>query len=162
MFQIKAGYDEQVDIKVAMDVARKFFSDPRSFTELMPGVEGIAAEPGGVTRWIIRADVPLIGSIRQSFAVRQTEDSAEHIEWSPIPGEKNNLMRYSASFEDLGKRTLVRISQRVEIRREHARSLHLLAGLIGESRLSAEMQKGVNEMMRTFLARARVKLESGL
>jgi len=35
----------------------------------------------------------------------------------------------------------------------------MLAGLIGEERISHEMQKRVHEMMRTFLKRARTKLE---
>jgi hypothetical protein len=35
----------------------------------------------------------------------------------------------------------------------------MLAGLVGENRLSAEMQKGVSDMMRTFLQRARTQLE---
>jgi hypothetical protein len=38
--------------------------------------------------------------------------------------------------------------------------LHLLAGLIGEHRISAEMQKRVTEMVKTFLQRARMRLES--
>jgi hypothetical protein len=38
--------------------------------------------------------------------------------------------------------------------------LHRLAILVGEGRISAEMQKRVREMIVTFLERARVKLEA--
>jgi hypothetical protein len=38
--------------------------------------------------------------------------------------------------------------------------LHRLAILVGEGRISAEMQKRVREMIKTFLERARVKLEA--
>jgi hypothetical protein len=38
--------------------------------------------------------------------------------------------------------------------------LHRLAILVGEGRISAEMQKRVREMIKTFLERARVKLET--
>jgi len=54
---------------------------------------------------------------------------------------------------------LVKIVQRVELRRQHARELHLMAGLVGAARLSTELQRGVTNMMRTFLQRARAKLE---
>ena len=37
--------------------------------------------------------------------------------------------------------------------------LHRFAILVGEGRISAEMQKRVREMIITFLERARVKLE---
>jgi hypothetical protein len=37
--------------------------------------------------------------------------------------------------------------------------LHRLAILVGEGAISAEMQKRVKEMIKTFLERARVKLE---
>lgn len=159
MFHIRAGYDEQLEIKTTMEGARAFFGDLRNFAELMPGVESIKAEAGGVVRWLIRAEVPVVGALKQAFAVAQTEDRPERIEWSPAPHERGNFLRYVAQFEQRGARVLVKIAQRVELRRQHARELHLLAGLVGESRLSAEMQKGVTEMMRTFLQRARVKLE---
>ena len=160
MFQVRAAFDEQLEIKSSVERARAFFSDLRNFVELMPGVERITAEAGGVMRWLIRADVPVLGAIRQAFTVAQTEDRLERIEWSPAAHEKKNLLRYAATFEPrAAESTLVRIMQRVELRRQHARELHLLAGLVGESRLSTEMQKGVTEMMRTFLGRARARLE---
>jgi len=46
------------------------------------------------------------------------------------------------------------------LRRPHAKDLHMLAGLVGEGAISAEMQKRVAEMIKTFLERARVKLEN--
>ena len=54
---------------------------------------------------------------------------------------------------------LIKIVQHVELRRKHAKDLHRFAILVGEGRISAEMQKRVREMIVTFLERARVKLE---
>ena len=159
MFLVRAAFEEQIDVKTSAERARAFFSDLRNFVELMPGVEKITAEAGGVVRWLIRADVPVIGSMRQFFAVAQSVNTPQRIEWAPAEDERKNLLRYTAWFEDLGDRTRVRIEQRVELRRKSPRELHLLAGLAGESRLSAEMQRGVTEMMRTFLQRARARLE---
>ncbi len=160
MFQVKAGFDEKLEVKTTMERARAFFGDLRNFAELMPGVEQIKQEAGGAARWLIRADVPVIGSIRQAFSVAQVDDRPERIEWSPAPQERGNFLRYYAAFEQQGARVLVRVVQRVELRRGRAAELHMLAGLVGESRLSAELQKGVTEMMRTFLQRARARLES--
>ncbi|MFN2452586.1 MAG: SRPBCC family protein [Pyrinomonadaceae bacterium] len=160
MFRIKADYKEQVEIKTTIERARAFFGEMRNFAELMPGIESITTEANGVMRWTIRADVPMLGAMRAAFAVQQTDDRPEKIEWSPAATEKSNFMRYAAVFEERGTRTLVRIAQHVEMRRQHARELHLLAGLAGEHRISLEMQKRVTEMIRTFLQRARTKLES--
>jgi carbon monoxide dehydrogenase subunit G len=160
MFQVKAGFDEQLEMKTTLERAHEFFADLRNFAELMPGVEEIKQEAGGVARWLIRAEVPVIGAVRHAFAVEQTEDRPERIEWSPAVQERNNFLRYAAAFEQRGARVLVKIVQRVELRRQHARELHTLAGLVGERRLSAELQKGVAEMMRTFLQRARARLET--
>jgi carbon monoxide dehydrogenase subunit G len=159
VFQIKAGYDEQLEIRTTLDEARSFFGDLRNFVELMPGVESIKTEAGGVVRWLIRAEVPIIGAIRQAFAVEQTDDRPERIEWSPALQERGNFLRYVAQFEARGARVLVKIVQRVELRRQHARELHIMAGLVGAARLSTELQRGVTDMMRTFLQRARAKLE---
>jgi carbon monoxide dehydrogenase subunit G len=161
MFIVKAAFSEQVEWRTSLGRAREFLSDLRNFVELMPGVERITAEAGGVARWVIRAEAPVVGSIRQAFAVSQTANEPGRIEWSPVAGEQKNFLRYSAALESLGELTRVRIDERVELRRSSARELHVLAGLAGEGRLSASLQKGVAEMMRTFLQRARARLEKG-
>ncbi|MGH9902685.1 MAG: hypothetical protein ACRD68_12830 [Pyrinomonadaceae bacterium] len=159
MFQIRAAFDEQMEFRAGLERAREFFGDLRNFVEMMPGVEKITSEAGGVMRWLIKADVPVVGAMRQAFAVEQTADGPHRIEWSPASQERKNFLRYTAVFEERGDSTLVRIEQRVEIRRQHARELHMLAGLVGAARLSTEMQKAVTAMMRSFLQRARAKLE---
>ena len=159
MFQVKAGFDEQFEVGATLERARAFFADLRNFAELMPGVENIRQEANGAARWLIRADVPVLGAVRHAFPVRLTEDTPRRIEWSPAAGERDNFLRYAAAFEERGARVLVRIVQRVELRRAAARDLHVLAGLVGERRLSAELQRGVTEMMRTFVERARARLE---
>lgn len=159
MFQIKAAFREQLDVRTTVERARAFFGDPRNFAELMPNVERITSEAGGIVRWLIRAEVPVIGSIRQAFAVAQSASSPARIEWSPAGGEQKNFLRYAATFEEHGGAVRIRIEQLVELRRQTARELHALASLVGEGRLSAAMQKGVNDMMRTFLERARARLE---
>ena len=78
---------------------------------------------------------------------------------APVTGERQNFLRYTARFEDCGETTRIRIEQRVELRREHARQLHTLAGLAGQSRLSDALQRGVADMMRTVLQRARARIE---
>jgi hypothetical protein len=70
-----------------------------------------------------------------------------------------NYLRYAAAFEERGHKVLIRIVQHVELRRQHAKDLHRFAVLVGETAISAEMQKRVREMIKTFLERARVKLE---
>lgn len=159
MFRIKASYKDQLELKTSIEKAREFFGELRNFADLMPGIEGIRKEAGGIMRWIVRAEVPVIGSVHASFAVEKTADGPDRLEYSPVPGEKKNYLRYAAAFEVRGHKVLIRIAQHVELRRPHAKDLHLLAGLVGEGAISAEMQKRVAEMIRTFLDRARAKLE---
>jgi hypothetical protein len=160
MFRIKASYTHQLELRTTIERAREFFSEFRNFVDLMPGIEGIRKEAGGIMRWMVRAEVPVIGPVHASFAVEKTEDRPERLEWSPARSEAKNYLRYAAAFEERGHKVLVRIAQHVELRRPHARDLHRLATLLGEGPISAEMQKRVSEMIKTFLERARVKLEA--
>jgi hypothetical protein len=160
VFRIKAEYSEQVEVKTTLDRAREFFGEMRNFVDLMPGIEAITNEANGIKRWLVRAEVPVLGPMRAGFAVELTEDLPHRIEWSPAHSESKNYLRYAAIFEECGGAVLVRIVQRVEMRRKHAKELHLMAGLIGENRISAEMEKRVGEMIRTFIQRARTKLEA--
>lgn len=159
MFRIRAEYSEQFELRTSLERARAFFGELRNVVDLMPGIENIRSEAGGIKRWMVRADVPVLGAMRAAFAVELTDDSPTRLEYSPAAGETSNFLRYVAAFEERGAKTLVKIAQRVEMRRPNARDLHMLAGLVGEGRLSAEMQKRVAEMIRTFLQRARAKLE---
>jgi len=159
MFRIKASYTGQLELKTSLERAREFFGEMRNFADLMPGIEGIRKEAGGIMRWAVRADVPVIGAVHASFAVTKTEDGPERLEWSPAGSEMKNYLRYAAAFEERGQKVLIKIAQHVELRRPHAKDLHRLAALVGEGAISSEMQKRVGEMIRTFLERARVQLE---
>jgi len=161
VFKIKADYTEQLEVKTTVERAREFFTEWSNFVELMPGIESIRREASGLLRWTVKADVPMLGPLRVAFAVEQTDNLPDRVEWSPAPIEKKNYLRYAANFIERGaSSTLVRITQHVELRRQNARELHMLAGLVGENRISAEMQKAVTAMIKTFLERARARLES--
>jgi hypothetical protein len=126
----------------------------------MPNVESIHTDGKGVTRWTIRDDIPIIGTMKQTFPVELTENNSERIEWTPVPEEKQNFLRYGADFFEKGENsTLVQISQTVEIRRNSARELHPLAGLAGERAVSAGMQRRVTEMIKTFMKKSKERLE---
>jgi carbon monoxide dehydrogenase subunit G len=159
MFLLRAAFSEQVEWRTSAERAREFFNDFKNYVELMPGVERITADAQGIARWLIRAEVPVVGAIRQAFNVFQSANDPWRIEWSPAAGESKNFLRYSATFEDRGATTLIRIRQHVELRRQSARELHALAPLAGEGRLNAALQKGVAEMLQSFLKRARARLE---
>lgn len=159
MFRIKASYSDQMELRTTMARAREFFGELRNFVDLMPGIEGIRKEANGIMRWMVRAEVPIIGPVHASFAVEKTEDEPDRLEWSPARSEMKNYLRYAAAFEERGQKVLIRIAQHVELRRPNAKDLHRLAVFLGEGAISAEMQKRVSEMIRTFLERARTKLE---
>lgn len=161
MFTIRANYSDTVEVRTSLEAVREFFCDIRNFIELMPGIESIHTDAKGVTYWKIRADVPLVGSFKEKFAVQLTENEEERVEWSPVPGETKNLLRYAADFLEKGKDlTLVHFSQIIELRRNSARELHLLAGVAGESIINREMTKRVAEMIKIFVQKAKEKLEN--
>jgi len=131
MFRIKASYADQLELRTTLEKAREFFGELRNFADLMPGIEGIRKEAGGIMRWMVRADVPVIGAVHAAFTVEKTEDSPERLEWSPARSEMKNYLRYAAAFEERGQKVLIRIVQHVELRRKHAMELHRLAILVG-------------------------------
>ncbi|MBC7797195.1 MAG: hypothetical protein H7Z37_10015 [Pyrinomonadaceae bacterium] len=160
MFQVKAGYGEQITIKTTTAKVREFFADVRNFMSMMPNIESILTDSQGVTRWKIRADIPIIGSMDEVFNVVLSENTPNLIEWTPAKVESKNFLRYSADFvEKSATETLVQISQAVELRREKASDLHFLAGLAGEKMISQQMQSRVEKMIKDFLENARKTLE---
>jgi carbon monoxide dehydrogenase subunit G len=161
MFTIRANYSDTVEVKTSLDAAREFFADIKNFVDFMPGVESIHLDANGIAHWTVRAEIPLVGSMMQKFAVVKTEDEKEIIEWSPVAGEAKNILRFAAEFLEKGKNlTLVQFTQFVELRRNSARELHFLAGLAGEAIISSEMKKSIAEMIRTFVRKAKEKLEN--
>jgi carbon monoxide dehydrogenase subunit G len=160
MFKARAEFREDLEVGASVRVVREFFGDLGNFVRLMPGVESISEDVGGVMCWTVCVNVGLVGKMRGSFRIVRTDDRPQRIEWGPAIDEKKNLLRYAASFEELTpSRTMVRVAQRVELRRPIATELHLIAGLIGERRISAGMQERVTQMMKTFLKHARAHLE---
>jgi len=126
----------------------------------MPGIASIHTDAKGVAHWKIQAEIPLVGQMMQKFAVELTENSDERVEWFPIREETQNFLRYSADFLSKARDvTVIQFSQMVELRRKSARELHLLAGLAGESLISSELSKKVQEMISIFIQRAKERLE---
>ncbi len=160
MFTIKAGFTEQIEFQTTIDRVREFFADLSNIAELMPGVASIHVDNSGIAHWRIEADIPVVGPMKQNFAVTLAERSEERIEWFPLGAETQNFLRFSADFLEKAKGvTEVRFSQMVELRRRSARELHMFAGLAGESLISAEMTRKVSEMIKTFINRAKERLE---
>lgn len=160
MFTVKAAFSDDFELGTSVEKAKEFFSDMTNFAKLMPGVSEINVDRDGVAHWRIETDVPMVGKIKQRFAVEQTEDSEDRIEWFPIKSETENLLRFSADFLQKAKDvTLVHFTQMVEIRRRSARDLHMLAGLVGETIISNEMTKKVSEMITIFIQRTKERFE---
>src|SRR5882672_10068770 len=114
MFRVKSSFKAKLEIKAPLNQVHKFFADLSNFTDLLGGVESIRREPGGVMRWTIATDTP-VGRVRLSLPVRETSPHANVIEWSPVPGESQNLLRYYLKFDEQQGSTLVRVSQQVEL-----------------------------------------------
>ena len=156
MFRVRADFREDLEVGSNVERVRALFADPQSFARLMPGVESVEQGGAGSAVWTVRADIPLISAARGRFGLERRDESPARVEWGPAATEEKNLLRYAIGFEELDPtRTLVRCALRVELRRAHARELHLAAALIGERRISAGVEERLTEMMRTFLARAR-------
>lgn len=160
MFTIHTDYSDQFEVETSIERVREFFFDIRNFIELMPNVESITQNDDETMRWTIRADIPIVGSMRQTFNVELADRSDERVEWIPRRGETQNFLRYAADFvEKNAAVTLVRFSQKVELRRRKAKEFHLLAGLAGEANISKGMQWEVAGMMKNFVEKAKQKLE---
>jgi len=161
MFTIRAGFTDKIEIKQNVEKVREFFLDIKNFADLMPGIASIHTDAKGVAHWKIQAEIPHVGAISQRFDVVLTENSEERVEWYPLREETQNFLRYSADFLSKARDvTVIQFSQMVELRRKSARELHMLAGLAGESLISSELSKKVQEMIKVFIQRAKEKLES--
>lgn len=160
MFTIKTSYNDSFEINAPIAKVREFFTDVRNFVEYMPNVESINTDGDGAARWTIRAEIPVIGAMTESFNVERAENTDTRIEWIPRTGETENFLRYAADFvEKEAAKTLVQFSQMVELRRNKGKDFHFLAGLAGEKNVSKGMQAEVAGMLDKFFARTKEKLE---
>ena len=159
MFILKANFADSFEITTSADKAQKFFADGNNYVQFMPNLDSIQTDNRGITRWMIAAEIPFVGKMRQSFAV-DFMAYGDLIEWLPSPTETHNYLRCVAEIiEKSDNKVLVRYSQFVEIRRNHARELHPLANLAGEKTISQGLQTEVDRMLRVFISKSKEKLE---
>src|ERR1044072_6440149 len=52
VFRIKASYSDQMELRTSLERARVFPGELRNVADLMPGIEGIRNEAGGLMSWI--------------------------------------------------------------------------------------------------------------
>lgn len=160
MFRVKAHFVDSFVVRCDRQEAFNYFSDLRNFVDLMPGIESIHTDLKGVAHWTIRADIPVVGSLRERFQVEPESIDGESMEWGPRKGETRNFLRFSARFATIESDvTTVEFSHGVELRRQNPRDLHPLAGMVGESLISREMTRRVEAMIREFIEKAKIRLE---
>src|SRR5437667_11706298 len=99
MFRIKASYTDQLELKTTLERAREFFGEFRNFVDLMPNIESIRKEAGGIMRWIVTAEVPIICCVDASFAVEKNEDRPERREGAPARSEMKTELRHRACLQ---------------------------------------------------------------
>ena len=160
MFRVRSSFKGEIEIKAPLRSVKSFFATLTNFTDMLGGVESIRREAGGVERWTISTDTP-VGHVRFTFPVHETSPHANTIEWSPAPGETQNLLRYSIKLNEQNGATSVDVSHRVELRRKRAWDLHPGVGLMGEARLSNALQRRINAAIEEFLDRVKERLEAG-
>lgn len=159
MFIIKANFADSFKINTSAEKAQIFFSNGNNYVELMPNLDGIHTDGRGLTKWMISAEIPFVGKMKQSFAV-DFMSTGDLIEWLPSPLETQNYLRCAAEIiEKAQNEVLVRYSQFVELRRNHAKDFHPLAGLAGEKKISQGMETEVDRMLRVFINKSKEKLE---
>lgn len=160
MFTIKAHFSDTVSINAGRETVLAFFQDLANYDQMMPGIDSITVNVDGSSKWVVAAEIPVVGAMRQEFFVRQEESSNERIEFGPAETTNGNLLRFFAEFGGApGGPTELTFVQNVELRREKAKELHFLAGMAGEAVISSEMTKSVSKMIKTFIARSKAKLE---
>ncbi len=159
MFRVRSSFKGTLEVNAPLQAVKRFFSNLTNFSEMLGGVEAIRRERGGVARWTIATETP-VGHVRFSFPVRETSPHAEVIEWSPVPNERENLLRYSLKMKEANKMTVIDVSHQVELRRKRAWELHPGVGLMTEARLSNALQRRINEAIEEFLQLVKEKLES--
>ena len=160
MFRIKADCNEEIEAKISQADAYAWFSDTANFVALLPNLESVTPERDGSLKWTIAADVPTLGVMRVPFRVSRHDAPPNRIEFVPALAERQNYLRCVATFAALGPAlTRVKITQTVDLRRAEAKSLHVLAAVVGSARISAETQKQMSAKLREFLQAARIRLE---
>lgn len=160
MFIIRAGCTREAVIDAGLEEVRSFFTDIKNFVELMPGVESIHRDGRDRLHWKIRADIPLAGPFYQVFVVHEIDDSETRSEWAPVEDENRNLLHYSSEYLESKKGTKVHLDHRLELKRSSAADLHLLAGLAGETLISGEMQRRIENMLDVFIEKSRDAIEN--
>ena len=159
MFIVKSNVTEKYEFRTSIINAQNFFSNGNNYVELMPNLDSIHTDVRGITRWNISVEVPLIGSWKMPFAV-DFLTSDDIIEWYPSGIEKQNFLRCVTQLvEKENELVQVQITHNIELRRQQAAELHLLASLAGERMISQEMQSEVTKMLKIFMLKAKEKLE---
>lgn len=161
MFRVKANCSEEIEVQASQQDVYGFLLDTANFVSFLPNLESIVPERDGSWRWTICAEVPKLGLMRVPFRVTRTDAPPSRLEYAPALAERENYLRCVALFTALGPAlTRVKVSQTIDLRRRDGKALHALAGLVGETRISAETQKQMSLKLREFIRAVKAKLET--
>lgn len=159
MFTVDARTETEYTVPVAREALRTFVDDIGLFQRHMPGVVAVRANGDGTYLYQTEKDIPLSAPMRTDFLIRKETSGDSLTVYASVDPDAMNYMRCSVRIApvDSGS-TSIRIQLQVRLSRENASEVHWLAPVLGESFISNQMTKDMQDMLREFVAGSNAEL----
>lgn len=163
LFTVDASASTSYTVAVSREALRTYVDDIGLFARNMPGV--VAVTPLGDGRYLYQTEksIPLSKPLKTDFFIMKESVGDSLTIYRSVDTDDHSYMmcRVAIRPQDDGN-TTIEIRLRVRLSRENASEVHWLAPILGESFISEQMTRDMEDMLQEFVDRSNEELYSHL
>lgn len=163
LFTVDASAATNYSVAVPREALRTYVDDIGLFARNMPGV--VAVRPLGDGKFLYQTekDIPFSPALKTDFLIiKESVGDSLTIYRSMSDDDPNYMLCQVLIRPQDTVNTAIEIRLRVRLSRENASEVHWLAPILGESFISRQMTKDMEQMLQEFVEKSNEELYSHL
>jgi carbon monoxide dehydrogenase subunit G len=162
-FTVAASASASYDVAIPREALRGYADDIGLLARHMPGVVSVTPRGDGTYLYRTSKEIPLSSPLETDFVIRKDQVGDSLTVYRSVDDGDLNYMSCRVLIRPRdAATTTIEIQLQIRLSRERAAEVHWLAPVLGESFISREMTKDMDEMLQEFIEKSSEELYARL
>lgn len=152
-FTLSAEVEKSSTINLAKDIVIDYIMNLDIYPKYFPDVVSVTKLNEKDSEWLYRIKAPLASAYNLTFVLEDRSPSRDTLLYESKDTASRDYLNCKAVFLSIdNNKTQVTLHFKISMKRDKASDVHFMAGLLGESFLSARMKEKLDGDMDAFIS----------
>lgn len=152
-FTLAAEVEKSATINLTKDIVIDYIKNLDIYPKFFPDIVSVTKLNEKDSEWLYRIKAPLASAYNLTFVLEDRSPSRDTLMFESKDPSSRDYLNCKAFFVTVdNNKTQVTLHFKISMTRDKASDVHFMAGLLGESFLSARMKEKLDGDMDTFIS----------